>query len=684
MIAKIILPFFILFWAFFALLHANTGEKTSQRIQIQAQNILSENNKTTAFGNLLFRGYDYNVTARKVEFENNMSSIEFFDDIQIINKSDGNGSVELTGEYLKITVLNNEFALKNFHFKDEENEVYIKTECATKRATIFELNNTIYSSCSDIDNAFWSIRFSEGEYDSVEQTFVLKDAKFYIQKMPVLYLPFVTLQGGKKQKSGFLTPKLSIFGEQAYMQPIFFVLRDNVDLEITPYVRSQSGYGLYSYLRFMDSNSSQGQIKLGYFQNFLDSTIIQEPVYGYNFDYINKLSNRENRQIFTRVSLQNYNHLAYLQFQKIDNLDLVISETTDSTLNYVHQQNDWQINAALKNRKNNNSGKEVQILPLLEITKAKSFLFKNISYDLSYKLQNERRTTEESLSPIYQEALLPFYYHSSFFGDYLSLDVKNEIKYIRQDFFRRRDGQTQLATQSDSVQDYLQVGVSSNLVKFYENIFHNIDMSVYSGSLVKTIANEAYTIPEGDKDKIGVSVEQYFLNDGDNLLSHSYQQEIIKNDEGAFDNLGLITNYLQYQTKMVQFYNKSNYSLPESKILYSSTSVGIKADVLNLSLSHLQEENKDEQVSYYTAGIEGLLASKVKLGLDVEFDAFSKETKKWISSVQVLKDCWNYKLKFGENKTPQLSANQELGKNRVVYFELNFVPIGGVSNSYYF
>ena len=683
MTTKIIRPFLALFLALFTFLQANVQDKTSQRIQIQAQNIFSENNKTTAFGNLLFRGYDYNVTADKVEFENNMSSIEFFENIRIVNKAEANGSIELTGEYLKIIVQDNEFALKNFHFQDEQNDIYIKTECATKKAAIFELNNTIYSSCTDIDNAFWSIQFSEGKYDSINQTFVLKNAKFYIKKMPVLYLPFITLQGGKKQKSGFLAPKLSIFGEQAYMQSIFFVLRENIDVDITPYVRSKSGYGLYSYLRFMDSNSSQGQIKLGYFQNFENSTIIREPFYGYNFDYINKFVDQENKQVFFKTSLQNYNNLAYLQFQKINNLDLIINETTDSTINYVYQQNDWQFNTSVKNRKNNNSGKEVEILPLFEATKAKSFLSKNISYDVSYKLQNERRLAEESLSPVYQEALLPVYYRSSFFGDYLSLDVKNEIKYIRQDFFRRRDGQTQLATQSDSLQDYLQVGVSSNLVKFYQNIFHNIDMSVYSKNLIKTIANEAYTIPEGDKDKIGISVEQYFLNNGDNLLSHSYEQEIIKNDEGEFDNLGLITNYFQYQTKVIQFYNKNSYSLPESKILYSSTSVGIKANVFNLSFSHLQEDKKEEQVSYYTAGMEGLFASKVKLGFDVEFDAFSKETKKWISSVQILHDCWNYKLKFGENHTPQIASSGEAG-NSVVYFELNFVPIGGVSHSYYF
>ena len=696
-------------WAFATPLLADditADDITIQKATIKANTIIYKEGISTAQGSVSFQGYGYSIKAHKVIYDHQSTQLEFFGSVQV--QQDGSSENNyLVSDYIKAHISDDylfikPFLLRNTRYNNsgESNstqKLWIQSTCADKQGYEYNLTDGAFSSCEDNQDPFWRIGFSQAQYNAKAENIYLENALFYIKDMPIAYLPFFSLYTGSEQKSGLLTPKISFSKSQVSVaQPIFFVPKPHIDIQITPQMRTQEGIGVYGTTRFIDSNHSQGSLTAGYF----DRQDSNSTAYGIEFDYYNKFIDDTDEQNLFLSGIQYFNTPAYFSYKEIDTSVLEIDSISKSTLSYIHSYKDWFIGMHLKEFEQSKNGNKVQLLPLLQLHKTNSYLLTDIidndtvannqllqwlnrlTYNIDYSVQYENRKTG-AIDTLSQQFTLPMVYHLSLFGDYFSLSIEETLKFTHKAYYR----DSQKIDNNTYRQHLNTITLSSHLIKPYDNLLHNISI----GANIKQLIS-GQSPSSNYKDSISITLDQYFFTGIDNALTHNLEQNIYKEEGGGFSQLDDMTNYLKWESAIFNIYNKSTYSFKEGGLSYLSNSLEYDNDDTQWYLSQLidSKKQKDDEpsqyVNYITMGLAQVIFDDVKFSFDIEMDYEQKEVKKWLGVVEYIQDCWGYAVKFGRNTIPRFDGSkwQRADENHLIYFQMNFNPIGGFSQNYYF
>lgn len=121
-----------------------------------------------------------------------------------------------------------------------------------------------FSTCPENDKD-WEIRADSFQIAPGKSMAVTKGTRFYIDDVPIFYLPYFSFPATDLRQSGLLFPKLSNRDRTgfSYEQPYYFNILPNVDMTLSPRLMALKGLQLKSELRYL-SEHHQGAVNVEY------------------------------------------------------------------------------------------------------------------------------------------------------------------------------------------------------------------------------------------------------------------------------------------------------------------------------------------------------------------------------------------------------------------------------------
>ena len=606
------------------------------------------------------------------------------------------------------------------HFKElfftNANDVWLLTNDANKTDGNYTFGNSMLSSC-DVKNPLWKMYFSDATYDSVEKYMKLYNTRVYFGDVPVFYTPYLAFSTDNRRKSGLLFPMMGYSNQEGfiYEQPIYWAINESMDLEFNPQIRTKRSVGMYATYRFADSPDSSGELRLGYFkdkQSFVEAYDLKnDKHYGLEFLYDSSnflgkyLPNGYTDGLYANVTL--LNDIDYLNLQKSSLTHFGQIPLQESRLNYFLYNNDWYggLNAKyfIDTRVENND-RTVQTLPALQFHKFLDRLFfDNLTYSLD--MQTRRLDRREGATLNAAEFRIPIEFTTSFFDDYVSLSLGEQLYYGR--FF--------FGDVNEPTPDYFQyhsnihtAKLFSDLTKDYGTFIHVLQPSL---SYVKPGSESQKPLPfrelvENDRKKqapdgiqdlfsVGVpeeeanfSLNQYFYDENMNLIFFQrLSQRYYRNREYEFADL---SNEMQYNWENWSFYNNIDYSFEYSAVHEASSRVSVHGSGYYLSLSHTYKEDfvsehpgvtandflfdfrydYNERI-YFNGGVSYSLRED-------ENENFSN-LKLWRFGGGYKRDCWSVTAQLAANIVPRATVQgAEYVQEYSFVFQLNFIPFASI------
>jgi LPS-assembly protein len=152
-----------------------------------------------------------------------------------------------------------------------------------------ELNGVTFSTCPT-GQEDWLVHADSITVKPDETRGVARNAFFYVQDIPIFYLPYYSFPVTDARETGLLFPQIGSSSSTgfAYEQPYYLNLDPQYDATITPRYMTKRGLQLKTEFRYLTENNS-GQIDIEYLPNDSDSTT-NEDRYFYRFTHKGALS----------------------------------------------------------------------------------------------------------------------------------------------------------------------------------------------------------------------------------------------------------------------------------------------------------------------------------------------------------------------------------------------------------
>ncbi len=581
-------------------------------------------------------------------------------------------------------------------FEIDKEDVWVKAQKAIKQKEKIDLENAIFSSCK-VKTPDWKIVFSKAKYDLKEKKLKLYDAKVYIKKFPIFYLPYLPLNLSKERRSGFLTPTFDYSEDEgfAYSQPYFWAISKSQDLEITPQIRTQRGYGIYSTYRFVDTKYSFGKIRVGYFKD-LDS-FTKEHNLKYNKHYGVEIYYRNKNLLpfLTQAGYKNALYINALQFNDTEYLNLQFKDKMahhkvgsfyESRVNFFLQSESFYAGAYLKyfkdTTKSDNSS-TLQILPELEFaTSYKSLIANNFYYKAIVSLSNYTR--DEGSKALKLKFQAPLEFHISLFNDFVSFNATEEIEATGYDFYNVPIEQKKYS----SLVLNSKVNLSTELIKNYKNATHIVELgATYIKSQILSQDFMKYEeIPDDLKSdfvddipfdsKIDFRLHQYWFSQ-DLKIDHIVDLDYYFNDNKFRD----LHQEFKINYKNWFFNSNIRYSFLHSQTTDINNKIGYNGSKFGLWLGFLW---KKDYLSLETVSKELQAGAYYNYNSNLKFDAKIayniKDTtlKEWRVHSFYKRKCWSLDFTLGQDIRPVIKSDGSRGSisNNFVQFQVTILPFG--------
>ena len=145
------------------------------------------------------------------------------------------------------------------------------------------LRRATYSTCAPQDNA-WHLEADSIALNNAKATGVARNAKLYVGKVPLIYVPYMSFPTSKERKSGFLFPVLgtSNVGGFDMALPYYWNISPNYDATLTPHLYTKRGLMMGGQFRYL-TEKSYGQLNARYlshdraYAGFLQENQFQYP-----------------------------------------------------------------------------------------------------------------------------------------------------------------------------------------------------------------------------------------------------------------------------------------------------------------------------------------------------------------------------------------------------------------------
>ncbi|MBY0541320.1 MAG: LPS-assembly protein LptD, partial [Campylobacterales bacterium] len=238
-------------------------ELKNEKFQLVAKTVNAIENIITASGDVVIYSPTYYLSANKVIYNKENETFELFDNVLVIKDN----NIQTQSDYAFVDLKKDSSTQNPMFLQEQSSKIWINSKTSNKEKEEIDLDSSIISSCDCLD-PIWSIRASSANYDTEAKWINAYNTRIYVKDVPVFYSPYLGFPTDTTRRTGLLLPTIGYSGGEGlfYSQPIYFAPAYNYDIELIPQVRTNRGYGAYTYYRYADSPNSLLEMKVGTFR----------------------------------------------------------------------------------------------------------------------------------------------------------------------------------------------------------------------------------------------------------------------------------------------------------------------------------------------------------------------------------------------------------------------------------
>ncbi|VAY87027.1 Outer membrane protein Imp, required for envelope biogenesis / Organic solvent tolerance protein precursor [hydrothermal vent metagenome] len=678
-----------------------------EKLQILAKTITTKGNIIIASGDVLIHSSKYYITAQKVLYNKDKSTLELFDNVHIVK----NGKTITLSNYVFLNFAKEVDKLTPVLFLDHTNDVWINSKQGNRKKDILNFNKSTLSSCDCYDPA-WSLNFTSGDYNKTQQWLNLYNTTLFINKIPIFYMPYFGFSTNESRRTGLLKPTFGWSNTEGflYIQPFFYAPQLNWDIEYIAQARTKRGNGHNFKYRLKDSDVSLLTIKTGIFQEynsyFQESNLRHSNHYGVDLDYKRDTifsRNKLNTQDGLLVSLHRLNDIDYINTQNYQT-NHSINKFVESKINYFYNNSNIYSDINFKyyqDMSKINNDDTMYALPRINFHKYSSETFiDNLFYSSDVKYTNEYR--EKGLNGKLTSVVVPFTYNNHLLNKYLTMIYSEQftLKTITYDN-NYNNGQF--------LENKHIFALSTHLFKPYTNYLHAISIKTSliipnsikeSGDLysvtsmdenlsvfpmTKTKKNMTFAFNQSIYDKKKLS----------HILNHKINQSIIY-DENGVQKLSDLENEVVLYYKYGQLYNRSLFNHQSNVFISSSTSASFKKNNFNSTIYYNYSKDtskigsntnsysyedlpKNKSLTYH---MDYKFSKYYTVGYNEQYDLETNISKRKEYTLKINKKCWALNLKLASNLVATATTNNSAIRENVLYMQMILKPILTIDQKY--
>jgi len=697
---------------------ASTALLGNEHVELFGTNMDSNGSVATAQGNPVALYQDQIMSADKVIYDRNTSIMEAKGSVNVFK--DGQ---HVMSEYSRINFLDETRYSAPYFAIDQSTGLWVSTSEAQACKNLIDLSSGAISGC-DSSDPLWKIRFSSADYDTDKMWVNLYNPRLEIGDVSVFYLPYFGYPTDTTRRSGLLIPTFGWSSSEGfyYQQPIYLAPQNWWDLELRPQIRTARGSGLYTDFRFVDTPSSQGSIRMGYFkeqsQYAIENDLAHAKHYGYDVNYRHSAPLREwfgstlegESGIYIDGSWMN--DVDYLNLQQSDVTRNITANQVMSRINSYYSSEDNYFGAYFKHYQYLNSttnGTTIQTLPTLQYHRyLESFLdnYLLVSADATathYYRPNGKRAVEGDFN-------IPATLQTSVFDDYIDISyTANGSAKVIGFYANERDGETgSKYEQGKYAQLDHTLSIGSTLVKSYDNnITHVFNPLVsytaagsryYSGyyetyrnscDISETYAGypcEFYNL-SAPSDTLSLGINNYLFENGKQLLVDRLSQNFRYDDQRSY--YGELQNELELEIAgAISYYNQTAYNYDRDRITKEQNTIRYNDGVFLAGISHYYTDQLRNDVplyaSYWTADAAYQYNRNYQFFGQVAYDYREALLKRSEVGLLYSQRCFDFGVRYVQNRRPILTnANGSDSINDTyIFITIVLKPIGGSEFNY--
>jgi len=688
------------------------------KVELYASSLVSKNNTVEASGGVTVIYKEYFLTASRAKYNRNNGDLELFDNI-LMNY---NGKSKVLGSYAKLNIAKKEKFFEPFYMLDKESKVWISADNGIVHDKDLDISSGTVSGCNPVD-PLWTMDFSSSDYNSESKWLNLYNTRIYLYDIPIFYTPYFGYSLDKTRRTGLLKPTFGISKSEGmyYEQPFYIAEQNWWDLEIRPQTRTNRGNGVYTKFRFVDSKTSHGEFKAGYFKEkdsyFKENNLQNSSHYGYNFkynnnDFINQWFKTELQgQSGLYIDISHMNDVDYINLASNNSINLSTATQVLSRINMFYNIDKHYIGTYFKYYQDltlKSNANTLQKLPTLQYHNYLNTLFKDtVLYSVDIKSNNIQREINKKV--IQTDINIPITAQTNLFDEFLNISYSANLYGQYSQFNGTQESTTTPIDYRNGyiLKNYHKFSASTQLTKAFENLTHVVDIGIsytQNGSESKTgyyqdekeycsnLDNQAD--PLYDK-----RCEFYNINDIENatqvdfvqylydasakqILYHRLSQNISYGSTRS--RYGELENELDYQvSKFLNFYNNLFYNYHKSKLSKIFNKITYKNHGFTIDLSHLYKDtfipktvSKPQYTSYLTSGAEYIYNKHYSFGLKYNYDIELQQKKSMEVGFLYQKRCWDFGLRYAENNRPILTTQGKAKSiyDKYIYFSIVLKP----------
>lgn len=667
----------------------------SDKVEIYATSINSKENIVEASGgvNVIYR--EYFLSADNAIYDRETGDLELFDNIRVTQ----GGDYKVLGSYAKLNIAKKERFFKPFYMLEKTSKVWMSAdEGKTKNDDIEVLSGSV-SGC-DPHDPLWEMEFSSSDYNSKTKWLNLYNTRLYIYDIPVFYTPYFGYSLDKSRRTGLLMPMFGLSNSEGfyYEQPFYIAEYDSWDLELKPQVRTRRGAGLYSTFRFVDSKTSHGEFKVGYFGEHSDylnkHDLENDSHYGFSFKYDNNdflnqwLGIDLHGQSGLYADINSMNDVDYLNLSSNDSTQQSTATQVLSRINMFYNTDDNYFGTYFKYYQDltkESNDDTLQKLPTFQYHYYLDTLLQDhLFYSVDMQSNNIHRQTDTKV--LQTNINIPIKLQTDIFDEFLNVSYASNF-YGEHSNFSGQDSVTGL-TPSDGyfARNYHTFSAISQLTKAFDEFTHVVGLELkhtmsgveYDDGFYENnndFCSDPININEPECEFYDISeiqevtqidLTQYvFDSSASQKLYHRLSQRV--NHGAAESTYGELENELDYKVSdSISFYNNTFYNFDESLFSKVYNKVSFNDYGLNIGLSHLYKEDiskdlnaTDRHSSYLTSTARYTYNKHYSFNAMYNYDIETSLKKSVEVGFMYKKRCWDFGIRYVENNRPVLTTSGE-------------------------
>lgn len=689
------------------------------RVELYGTNVDANGSIATATGNPVALYQDQIISADQLTYDRNTSVMEVSGKVNVFK----GGQYHTISNYSRINFVDDTRYSAPYYGIDQESGLWMSSAEAQSCEHDIDLKNGMVSGCNSAD-PLWKIRFSSGDYNTDNMWVNLYNARIEVQDIPVFYLPYFGFPTDKTRRSGLLIPTFGVSSTEGfrYMQPIYFAPRNWWDLELRPQIRTSRGSGIYGDFRFVDTASSQGSLRFGYFKEqstyALEHDLAHIKHYGYDVKYRHNAPLREWFDLDLEGESGLYvdgkwmNDVDYLNLQQSDETKNITANQVLSRINFYYSNENDYYGSYFKHYQYlnvNNNGETIQTLPTLHYHRYLKSFFDD------YLLVSGDATATHYYRPTGKRAIegnfnVPLTLQTALFDDLIEVSyTSNASAKVIGFYANERPNETgSIYEQGKYAQLDHTFNIGTTLVKSYDqNLTHLLNPfasytsagSRYYSGYYKTYhsngecvagntnpACEFYTLSD-PSDTLSMGFNNYLVKNGHQVLMDRLSQNFRYDDQGSY--YGELQNELEWQiSDAISIYNQTAFNHDRNRITKEQNTLRYNSEIITAGIGHYYSDqlrnNIPTYASYWTADAAYRYNRFYRYFMNVAYDYHESLMKRGEVGLLYSQRCFDLGIRFVQNRRPVLTNTyaSDSVNDSYIFISIILKPIGGSEFNY--